>query len=295
MSSLRPILALAILFALATPFRLAAMARTIETSGYEDRFYLPAPEWLVAFSLGHREALADLLWMRTLVYYGDEIQHQGQLQHIFEYTEAMLMLDPDFRAPYAWIGTLGVYRPQDTTAEEVERVVAIMERGVERFPDDGPLAWEMGATLAFELPRLHHDHPELANRARERGAHYIMRAEELGAAPPYAALVSERLLARVGRAELAISHLQEVYATTTDLDLQNEIALRIASIQSDALGAAFTEANQEFEDRWGHEMPYASPALYYLVGPVPVVDTTATLRDGFAADAVRNGEQPIIE
>ena len=31
------------------------------------------------FSLGHREALAGLIWLRALVYFGDELQHRGEV------------------------------------------------------------------------------------------------------------------------------------------------------------------------------------------------------------------------
>lgn len=267
-------------------FRLPAMERYLATGGYEDRYYLPAPEWLDLFSLGHREALADLIWARALVYYGEEFAAQGDVEHVFDYAEAMLALDPDFRAVYEWVGTAGVYRPADTTAEDVARAAEIMERGAARFPNDGDLAWQVGATLAFELPIRYPPHSPERDRAQERGAVYLMRASELGAAPPYAMLTSATLLARVGRAELAAAHLEEMYATTTDPDLRNEIALRIQSIRSDAFGAAFVEENQRFEDRWGREMPYAPAAFYFLVGPVPVIDTHAVLRDGFAAHAL---------
>ncbi len=271
---------------LATVFRVPTMDRYLETNGYEDRYYLPAPEWLVVFSLGHREALADLIWARALVYYGEEFAAQGHVEHVFDYTEAMLALDPDFRAVYEWVGTAGVYRPSDTTADDVERAAAIMERGAARFPSDGRLAWQVGATLAFELPIRYPVGSAERDRAQQRGAVYLMRASELGAAPAYAVLTSAALLARVGRAELAAAHLEEMYATTTDLDLRAEIGLRIQSIRSEAYGAAFEDENQRFEDRWGREMPYAPASLYFLVGPVPAIDTRAVLRDGFAAHAL---------
>jgi hypothetical protein len=280
-----------VLGALANVPRLGAMERYLATSGYEDHYYLPAPDWLVPFSLGHREALADLVWLRALVYYGDEFVDRGDVEHVFDYAEAMLALDPDFRAVYAWIGTAGVYRPQDVTAEDVGRAIDIMERGVARFPDDGELAWEVGATLAFELPHLQQGDRAAQDRSRERGATYLMRASELGAAPAYAVLTSASLLARVGRAELAASHLEEMYAVTSDPDLRAEIAARIESIRSESFGRAFVEENARFEDRWSREMPYAPASLYFLAGPVPVIDVNAGLRDGFAAHVL--DDQPL--
>ena len=42
---------------------------------YEDLYYLPPTDWLRVFSFGWDEAAADLIWMRALVYFGDEFLH----------------------------------------------------------------------------------------------------------------------------------------------------------------------------------------------------------------------------
>lgn len=266
--------------------RLPASARYHELQDYEDRYYLPDPAWLEVFSLGHREAAADLVWLRMLVYYGEELSHQGQERHVYDYAEAALALDPDDRSVYRWIGTLGIYRATAVTPEDVERAVAIMERGVARFPQDGDLAWRTGAALAFELPPLYAGHPEEQQRARERAAPYLVRATQLGAAPPYMTLTNASILARVGRAEEAATHLEEMYAVTDDLEMRATIAERIQSLRSEAFATGFVEENRRFEEAWGRQMPYAPAALYDLVGPIPVIDTTATLRDGFGAHAL---------
>lgn len=263
--------------------RLPAAERYHAASGYEDRYYLPAPAWLEVFSLGHREAAADLVWLRTLVYYGDELVHQGQERHVFDYAEATLALDPDDRLVYHWIGTLAIYRAQAVTAEDVERAAAIMERGCARFPDDGQLAWRTGAVLAFELPHLYADRPAEAQHARERALPYLVRATQLGAAPPYATLLNASLLLRVGRAEEAATHLEEMYSTIEDPEMRAEITERIETLRSQAFTEAFVEENRRFEDDWGRQMPYAPAPLYDLVGPVPIIDTGAVLRDGIAA------------
>jgi len=279
--------------ALATLVRLPASARYHETDTYEDRYYLPSAEWLEVACLGHREAFADLLWLRTLVYYGDELQHHGSERHIFEYAEAILALDPDFVAIYRRIGTLVIYRAEGVTSEDVERVVEIMARGVARFPEDGDLAWSTGATLAFELVPMYREHPELQQRARERAAPYLVRATELGAAPPYATLTNSALLERVGHAEQAVTHLEEMYAVTEDPEMRAEIASRIATLRSQVFAAGFVEENARFEDAWAHQMPYAPAPLYDLVGPIPIIDTTAVLRDGLGAHL--DDDAPAIE
>lgn len=286
------ILGALLLGGLGTLARLGPSARYRELDGYEDRYYLPAPDWLGVLSLGHREALADLIWCRTMIYYGDELTHQGAERHIFDYADAILTLDPDFRSVYRRVGTLALYRGVAVTAEQGERAVALMEQGAARYPDDGQLAWTTGASLAFELPPLYPDRPDMGERARERAAPYLVRAAQLGAAPPYTMLTNATLMARIGRAEEAATHLEEMYAMTDDEELRAEIASRIEHLRSDAFATGFVEENARFESAWGHDMAYAPAALYDLVRPVPVIDTTAVLRDGFGAHAF-DGE-PVV-
>ena len=128
-----------------------AMQHYLAMQTYEDIYYLPPPEWLQVMSLGHRQALADLIWLRALIYFGDEFIHKGAVKHVFNYGESMLALDPDFRRVYRWVGVAGVYTPLGSSTEVMERSIDVLRRGVERFPDDGDLAWDAGATITYEL------------------------------------------------------------------------------------------------------------------------------------------------
>ena len=97
--------------------RSRSMAHYLETQSYEDIYYLPPPDWLEVMSLGYRRALADLIWLRALIYFGDEFMHQGEVKHVHNYGESMLNLDPDFRRVYRWVGVAGVYTPKGNPPE----------------------------------------------------------------------------------------------------------------------------------------------------------------------------------
>jgi tetratricopeptide (TPR) repeat protein len=277
----------------AVVLRTAPAERWSTTATYEDRYYLPREEWLPVFSLGYREALADFVWMRALVYYGEEMVHHGGLAHAIAYARAILTLDPEFRAAYRWIGIATFYGPQGPSLDEAEATMAMMEEGCAHFPDDGELQWDTGAMYAFEMPHMVEGDAE-RNRIRDRGVPHLVRAQQLGAAPPYAGLLNASLLQRVGRAEEAAAHLEELYAVTSDESLRAEIEARIETLRSDAFTTAFVEENRRFENEWGRQMPYAPASLYFLIGPVPVVDTDAVLRDGFGAHAL-DGESALSE
>ncbi len=252
-----------------------------EAQAYEDVYYLPPREWLPALSLGWREALADLIWMRALVYYGDEMVHDGDVSFVFQYGEAIEALDPELVAVYRWVGTAGLYRPRAVTVEEVERTVEFMERGARRHPLDGRLAWDLGAVLAFELPPLLDD-VEAANRARERALPFLMRASRLGAAPEWASLSNAAMLSRLGRTEQALRHLEEMLAQTTDPATRDRLIARIRQLSAQTEAEAFLAREQDFEARRRASFPYASPSLFLLLGDRPPVDLVRPIREGLA-------------
>ncbi len=273
-------LALALAVIAASRLRVSALERSVAAERYEDVYYLPPPAWLVVFSLGHREALADLVWTRALVYLGEAYAEGAGLPFVFDYADAMLALDPDFEAVYRWVATAGVYQPVEVPVESLERTIAILERGRARFPEDGRLAWLTGATLSFELaPRL----PAGPARedARLRGAEHLLDASRLGAAPDWMILSTSSQLATLGEAERAIEALEEMYATVSDDAVREEISSRIASIRSDAYGRAFAEANDAFEHARLRRYPYLHPALYFLVAPSADESYEAPLREGW--------------
>ena len=147
-------LAILALAAASDGLRASAHERYRSAQRYEDVYYLPPAEWLPVLSLGWDEAAADLLWMRALVYFGEEFQHSSGLRYVFDYGDAIVTLDPHFLAAYRWMGMAALYRPVEITTDDVERAVAFMQRGEALFPEDGELAWNIGAALVFELPGM---------------------------------------------------------------------------------------------------------------------------------------------
>ena len=236
------------------------------TQRYEDIYYLPPPRWLSTLSLGWDEALADLLWIRALVYFGEELKQRGQVRHVFDYAEAIVTLDPYFLRAYRWVGTTGMYRPTHVSVEDVRRAVSYLERATAVFPDHGELAWDTGASLAYELAPLIEDSDEKA-RIRARGVEHMMTATRLGAAPPWQVLTNTTHLLRLGQTDAAIRHLEEMYATTSDPSVRSEIEARLTQLRSAAHAEAVRGAWRELEEERRRNYPYLDPTLYLLVGP----------------------------
>jgi len=250
-----------------------AMEHYLGTQTYEDIYYLPPPQWLQVMSLGYRRALADLVWLRALIYFGDEFENRGAVKHVFNYGDSMLVLDPDFERVYRWIGVAGVYTPEGSPIEYLERAVAVLRQGAQRFPDDGKLAWDTGATISYELlPRLPKDHPNREQLQLEANEH-MMAAARLGEGPEWLVLTNATLLHKLGQSEREQRHLEEMYAIVRNPDVKAQIELRLSRLRDEAYAEAFRNANAEFEERRQQEFPYMPSSLYFFVAE-PIQPTT---------------------
>ncbi|MCB9708623.1 MAG: hypothetical protein H6714_07560 [Myxococcales bacterium] len=252
--------------------RVDAMRQYLAMQHYEDVYYLPPTDWLPVFSLGYHEALADLIWLKALVYFGDELYHRGQVAYLFNYVDAMLALDPGFRQIYRWVGSAALYRTGTVTSKDAWRAISYLEKGVRRFPDDGELAWDLGASLSYELPPLLSTAAE-KEKAIARGVPYLETAARLGAGPSWLALSNATQLVRLGQVEQALRHLEEIYATVHDPETREQIRYQIARYRDQAYAEAFEHAHKEFQSEWQRDYPYLPSTLFMLVGPkIPIDD-----------------------
>jgi hypothetical protein len=281
------LIALACAAALCLPLRalrLRSLAAYRSGQHYEDVYYLPSPAALGVLSLGFRQALADLLWCKSLVYFGDEVLHNGQVQYVFQYTDAVLALDPDFQRPYGWIATAALYRPARPSIKDGLRAAEYLERALKRWPNDGELHWDYGSLLRFELAPLEQD-PLKKHALLERAAPHLELAARLGAGPPWLALNSAELLEKLGRTEQAIRHLQDMRAATHDADLQREIDQKLQHLQVRSYQEAMRTADEEFERVRLQSYPYLSEGLFFWLGAKqPAHAYEAFVTGGFASD-----------
>src|SRR5688572_25124694 len=119
--------------------RLLVFRQHQDSQRYEDIYYLPPADWLPVLSAGFRAAAADLIWCRSLVYFGEQLIQRGAVKYAFDYTDAVLALDPDFRAAYEWIATATLYKPTDVAFADGQRAATYLKRALVRWPNDGQL------------------------------------------------------------------------------------------------------------------------------------------------------------
>lgn len=255
-------LALFLLAGIGSGLRVQAMERYLDSRTPEDVYFLPPPEWLAVLSLGHREALASALYPRALVYFGEGFSNRTHGRHVFDYADAMIHLDPEFRRVYRFISMTALYRLTPPTAEERRRVAEYVREGARRFPSDGDLAWNAGATLAYELSNF--EEGEEKERLIAEAQPYFARAVELGAAPPWMALGTASRLASLGETERAIEQLLRVIPSVDDEDMRAALIARLAELRAEAARDGMLHALESLHEAHQREAPYI-PFDFYLV------------------------------
>lgn len=287
MRTLIPIVLLALCAAGSHVLRAEAAAHLRETRGYDPKDFVPDPSALRALSLGYDRALADLLWMRALVYVGEEFEHRSEGTAVFRHADGILALDPDFEAVYEWISVVGTYRLGDIHTDDYLRTIDYLRTAAERFRDDGEMRWTVGATMVFDQPpQLREEDPELSQRLELEGLEHVDYAVRHGAAPSWMVFATSSKLRELGRTEQAIESLREMYGLTDDPGVRRDIEERLAALEMESAWLARDAELEHLEQRHQATYPWVPVGLWILVDD-PAADPDGLM--GESGDAMLPG------
>lgn len=128
----------------ATALASARLDRAALTMPETEPVYLPKADYLRPMALGWRNALANVLWFRTISYFG--AHYRGD--HTYPWLASMcdLVTDLDPRAEHVY-RFAGVILPWE--ANQVDAGIALLEKGLRQFPDDWRLHYHLGFHYYF--------------------------------------------------------------------------------------------------------------------------------------------------
>jgi len=101
--------------------------------------YMPSGEFLEQASLGYRNLVADLLWFRTVQYYGGWIKDENDLSLFSHLIEVVTELDPQFIFAYTF-GALIISQDIGYYAGGIE----VLKKGMWNNPDNWWIPFEIG-------------------------------------------------------------------------------------------------------------------------------------------------------
>jgi len=180
----------ACLIAAIVPVNRALDARAPQTQSNGDLGPLPDGRSLRILSLGFERVLADLFWIRTVYYMGDERSYQAGYPAADRLAQLVTDIDPEFRTVYVLMGSgLSVLQGNPDGA------VRLLEKGVKHV-SYWKLHFLLGFTYFFELLEY------------EKAAEQMALAAELEGAPPYLSLFAGRLYHKAGDPSTAMAMIQ---------------------------------------------------------------------------------------
>jgi len=110
----------------------------------EEPVYLPKAEYLRPMSLGWNNVLADLLWFRTINYFGAHYQSDRTYRWLAHMCELVTDLDPRAEHVYRFGGLILPWE-----ANQADAGIHLLEKGAVQFPDSWLFAYHLGFHYYF--------------------------------------------------------------------------------------------------------------------------------------------------
>jgi len=106
--------------------------------------YLPKAEYLAPMSLGWRNVLADVIWFRTISYFGQHYRSDRTYPWLAAMCDLVTDLDPRALHVYRFAGVILPWE-----ADQVDAGIRLLEKGVRQFPDSWLLRYHLGFLQFF--------------------------------------------------------------------------------------------------------------------------------------------------
>lgn len=244
--------------------RSSASALRMADGDTVDAPYTPSVSLARFVSLGYREALADILYVRLRGYFGD---YRGTTADaIASIAEAIVELDPRFRSIYRYAPTAITIAERGVDQSAVLRSLAILERGIREFPDDWQLQYLAGQMYIQDLKT---DNPDQQRKWQERGLLLVESAIRKPDAPVQSATWAAALRTRLGQRERAVQGLREMLLVTPGGAARKRMIEALAKLEnadSAAIASEIYEMRKKFETEWRRERRSVNASMYLLVG-----------------------------
>jgi hypothetical protein len=105
----------------------------------QDVLYLPKGEYVKVIALGFDSFMADVIWLRTLQYFGGHFMYDKGYPILDRMIDVVITLEPTFIDAYSF-GAMALHEE----AKQTEKADALMQKGIENNPKNWNLAYEKG-------------------------------------------------------------------------------------------------------------------------------------------------------
>ncbi|MEE9383816.1 MAG: hypothetical protein V3V08_10420 [Nannocystaceae bacterium] len=233
-----------------------------------DLLYLPPAHQLERMSLGYREALADLVWVRAVVFAGDRIGGKN-FEWINKYLSAIMTLAPTFRRPYHWAGITFVYTGDAViTRDMIDRSIQMYRDGIRQFPEDHELLFALGMLLFRDVQSIEGFSAVERDVARSEGVELLRKSAAFGA-PPLVRQLAATLVDSFASDQLAISFLETQMMQTSDRRYRRLLRKKLDKLMGTRATDRLDALLRGFLAERDTQLPYVPPPTYALIRDQP--------------------------
>jgi len=231
-----------------------------------DALYLPPATAMRLASMGHREVVADLLAARVNIYFGDQLSQKGAHRWMSWYLNAITDLDPYFEPIYKRGAVMLTYSTSKMTTANVLTANKLLERGIAFFPESWELYFQLGFNLAYELPATVSADDPRRIPWRKEGLEALRKATLFDDVPMWLPNLVAGMLSKSGEREMAIKHLERIYATTSDEETRAQIKEKLNQLLGEHYARSFETQAKLLRRIRATRFPYAPEAFSIIMG-----------------------------
>jgi tetratricopeptide (TPR) repeat protein len=165
----------------------------------ESLLHFPSGEHIRLAAMGFDPVIADLLWARAVVSFGEQFHTDKNYKWLYHPLDIITTLDPYFEEVYMYGGILLAME-----AKRIDESIALLEKGIKSCPE----SWRLYFYLGFYYTYYKNDN--------EKASIYIKKAASLPGHPDYLPRLVGLLYAKLGKIEFAIEYLKEIYKLFED-------------------------------------------------------------------------------
>lgn len=204
-------------------------------SGHPELIYLPPTRFLRVVSLGYNHVVADVLWFRTVNYFGRHYRANRFYPWLARMCNAVTDLDPGAQYVYRFGGLILPWE-----ADLVDEGMALLRKGVRNLPE----SWELKYILGFNYYFFKDDLGSATDLLRA--------AARLPGAPPGVEKLAVLMYASHAGPNRALDFLAELDSGGLSAEMRAVVRQRILELKLSAAIDQLEAAVREFAAQFGH-------------------------------------------
>jgi hypothetical protein len=205
--------------------------------------YLPDARLLRPLVLGYDNVLANVLWFRTISYFGGHYETDRTYPWLARMCELVTDLDPRAEHVYRFAGLILPWE-----ANEADAGIRLLEKGVRNLPDSWMLHYYLGMTRYLFKDDL------------DAASEHLGTASRLPGAPPLIARLAAVMHGRRSNPATTVQFLRQLLENADSEQMRAVVARALEDAEFRAAASALEVAVGAYRDRFG-TLPSSIDAL----------------------------------